>query len=34
MMMMNALRQPNATVYDRLIFVTTKYGNASWTDES
>jgi len=34
MMMMNALRQPNAAFYDRLIFVTTEYGNASWTDES
>ncbi len=34
MMMMNVLLQPIAAVYDRLIFVTTEYGNASWTDES
>lgn len=34
MMMMNVLLQPIAAVYDRLITVTTEYGNASWTDES
>lgn len=34
MMMMNVLQQPIAAFYDRLIFVTTEYGNASCTDES